>query len=260
MNTATLPKCGFGRFIRPAWAVLLPAAAALCALTPAYPAAQPANQSRVEAPASEVRISTPRFLFAIPPQPLVSALDRFGETANAHIFYNSRLTKNAMSPGATGSMSADDALRALLAGTPLAAVATGPQEFTLVLNPELAVLPSIDPVVAPVVALRTMRVEVPPANEYRLYASTVRYSVLNALQKDPTLNRRSIRVVVDVWLTPVGNIRHLELQVPTGDAKVDLSIVRTVRNVVIGLSPPLGLPQPIHVKVQPSVVSEMASE
>ena len=78
----------------------------------------------VDAPHEKVTMSaagaiSPTQHFAISPQLLVTALDCFGETTGIHIFYNSRLTKGLISPGATGVFTAEEALRKLLAGIPL---------------------------------------------------------------------------------------------------------------------------------------------
>jgi hypothetical protein len=187
--------------------------------------------------------------FSIPSQSLVTVLDRFGEKTGIQFFYNSFLTKGLMSPGVAGNFTEEEALRKLLAGTPLTPAITGPKAITLILKPEFAVSAGIAPVHGPTLHLQTMRVEAPSPIDFQIYATTIRYSILNALQKDATLRSRRFRTVVDVWVSPTGHVRNSELQFFSGDAKVDLAITQVVEHVVIGRAPPLGLPQPVHVKV-----------
>jgi len=248
--TTTEPsvKNVIGRLFKPSIAALRMITAGIC-LCGAATAGAPADQVQVKNPTPAADVSYRTENFAIPSQPLVTALDRFGEKTGIHIFYNSRLTQDIFSPGVSGRLSAEEALQKLLAGTPLVPVATGANSITLVLNPELATFATLRPVEAPVLALQTMRVEAPPAMDFRLFATTVRYSLLNALQKDPGLKARSFQAIVDVWVSPSGNIQNSELQLSTGNTEVDGAITKTVLHVVIGRSPPLGLPQPVHVKV-----------
>ncbi len=59
-------------------------------------------------------------------------------------------------------------------------------------------------------------------------------------------NQYSARIVV--WLTPLGGIYRSDFLESTGDASLDGAIEKVVRGVVIGQSPPSGLPQPVYVR------------
>jgi hypothetical protein len=253
-------KSGIRPLFRSAWVVLFLIATAICFPKAIYAEEAYINDVPAKPAAPATEIASPTSYFTISPQPLVTALDHFGEKTGVHIFYSSRLTKGLVSLGATGFLTTNEALQMLLAGTPLSSVATGPNEITLVLNPELATSANIVPIRAPILPLHTMQVDVPSLADFRLYASTVQYSVLNALRTDPKLRGRRFRAIVDVWLSPAGNVRRLELQVPSGDADIDLAIVRNVRRIAIGRSPPVELPQPVHVKLLTASAQQRMAE
>lgn len=69
--------------------------------------------------------------FAIPAQPLSSALTRFADTANLRLLFPSELVGGLSSPGVEGTLSPDAALARLLAGTGLAYRFTGPTTVTI---------------------------------------------------------------------------------------------------------------------------------
>ena len=59
--------------------------------------------------------------FAIPPQPLTSALDAFGTQASLRLSFDRGLAQGMVSPGVSGSLPPAEALQQLLAGTGLGA-------------------------------------------------------------------------------------------------------------------------------------------
>ncbi|PZR11609.1 MAG: TonB-dependent siderophore receptor [Azospirillum brasilense] len=82
----------------------------LAALAAASPAGRALAQSRVEAPATA---------FSIPPGPIGGALTRFGEASGLRVLALSQELEGRRSPGVSGRMPAEEALRRLLAGTGL---------------------------------------------------------------------------------------------------------------------------------------------
>jgi iron complex outermembrane receptor protein len=88
----------------------------------------------------------PARAFAIPPQPLVSALARFTEISGVQFFFDAAIARNVQSPGVTGSFAAEAALARLLDGTGLIYRFTNPATVTLVEAPKggsATVLPPI---------------------------------------------------------------------------------------------------------------------
>jgi iron complex outermembrane receptor protein len=84
--------------------------------------------------------------FAIPAQPLVSALARFTETSGVQFFFDAAIARNIQSPGVSGSLTPEAALARLLDGTGLTYRFTNPTTVTLVETPKAgsaAVLPTI---------------------------------------------------------------------------------------------------------------------
>jgi len=90
-------------------------------------AAPPSARAQSDgAPAVEARRT-----FDIPSGPLDRALSRFGRQAGVQLVVNAELTTGLSSPGVSGDLEVDEALRRLLAGTGLAAVRDPGGEYTL---------------------------------------------------------------------------------------------------------------------------------
>ncbi|MBS0221419.1 MAG: TonB-dependent siderophore receptor [Proteobacteria bacterium] len=70
-------------------------------------------------------------VFDIGPQPLASALLRFSEATGIQLFFDATLARNVSSPGARGTLSPQDALTRLLAGTGLSYRFTNATTVTL---------------------------------------------------------------------------------------------------------------------------------
>lgn len=74
-----------------------------------------------QAPTSLVVAQAATVPFAIPPQPLASALEAFGAQASMRMSFDAAAAQGAISPGVTGSLPPAEALQQLLAGTGLTA-------------------------------------------------------------------------------------------------------------------------------------------
>ena len=86
--------------------------------------------------------------FAIAAQPLGTALVRFSETTGIQLFFDASVARGLNSPGASGTMTAEEALRRLLAGTGLVYRFTNPTTITLQ-RPDVTLVPGVmqvDPV------------------------------------------------------------------------------------------------------------------
>jgi len=76
--------------------------------------------------------------YDIPAGPLAVALNRFAETSDIKLFYDSSLTSGRTSPGLKGSFNTTEALSRLLAGSGLTFRQTGQGAFTLERAPQAA--------------------------------------------------------------------------------------------------------------------------
>ncbi len=102
------------------WRRLLLAACITGALLPCDVDAQ----QRSTTPDNNLQLGEPniRFDFDVAPQPLTTALEKFGVITGVQLFYDSRLVAGRMSPGVVGRFTASDALARLLAHTSLGLV------------------------------------------------------------------------------------------------------------------------------------------
>ncbi len=106
---------------RPLSALALGLIVVIAPTTGAAPPAMPAGQGS----------GTSTDHYAIPPQPLYSALDTLAEQAGLQLVYSAELVQALDSPGVTGDYTLEDALNRLLAGTGLGYRYTGPGTVTL---------------------------------------------------------------------------------------------------------------------------------
>lgn len=72
-----------------------------------------------------------RFGFDIPAQPLADAIEAFGRVTGLEVGYRSEVAEGVTSPGASGDLTADEALRRLLEGTGLTYRFTSPTAVTI---------------------------------------------------------------------------------------------------------------------------------
>ncbi len=75
--------------------------------------------------------AAPAVRFDIPAGPLAGALAQFGDAAGLQLLYPAELARGVASPGVTGAMSRNEALRRLLSGTGLTWRFTGADTVTL---------------------------------------------------------------------------------------------------------------------------------
>jgi catecholate siderophore receptor len=78
-----------------------------------------------------VRSQAPVISFDIPSLPLAEALELFASTAGVRVDVVAGTIEGLQSPGVTGRMTAEEALRALLRDTPLTVRASGPSAFAV---------------------------------------------------------------------------------------------------------------------------------
>jgi len=102
-------------------------------------------RAMAQASLAQTQPAAPAKAFAIPAQPLVSALARFTEISGVQFFFDAAIARNVQSPGVNGSFTPDAALQLLLAGTGLTYRFTNPTTVTLIEAPKsgAAVLPPV---------------------------------------------------------------------------------------------------------------------
>lgn len=108
------------------------AGAALLLQSPAQADERDARQAAHEQIAQSAQ---PRS-FAIPPQPLASALDRFADQTGISFAYRTGDLSTIRSPGVTGTLTPREALQQLLAGTGVSFAFTGANTVTITKAPE----------------------------------------------------------------------------------------------------------------------------
>lgn len=84
--------------------------------------------------------------FAIPAQPLVSALVRFTDATGIQFFFDAAVARDKRSPGVSGRLTSEEALRRLLVGSGLTFRFTNANTVTLVPVPEASGATVLDPV------------------------------------------------------------------------------------------------------------------
>ena len=187
--------------------------------------------------------------FAIPPQPLVNALDAYGTATGIEILYNSHLTAGLYSSGAQGKMSAGTALLKLLSGTNLIPTPSHTGVTTLVLGTQAVSYTANTPLHGPTLHLDTMRVVTPPAGNHHYYAAAVKYAIQNVLRREQMLRSSNYRIDMNVWVTPTGGVQHFEFLALSGNGKLHDKIAAAVGQVSVGQAPPYDLPQPVHIQI-----------
>lgn len=191
--------------------------------------------------------------FSIPAQPLVSAMEAFGESTKAQIVYDAALVAGRQSPGVTGAHSPDEALKLLLAGTGLTGGYQGSNTVFLVLQP--SELPSAQtaaymPDQHHALALDTLRVEATPTSEffYQSYVLLVESEIKQALQFKDESVKRPLRI--KVWVDANGTIRQSALFVSSGNQQTDAYVLKRVQGLALQSPPPAGFPNPVHIRIR----------
>jgi hypothetical protein len=242
-----------GRFVR-RWPVLF-FAAMLATATTFYAVADPLPRpsGRAEIAAAQ------KFNFDIPAQPLLTALEAFGEQAKIQILYDSAVVRNRQSPGVMGEHSQAEALQLLLVGTGLAVSYENARNFILLSVPVVttqaeAAMPV--PQAGAALSLDPLRVEGDSYGSYlyESYAQLVRSSIQRALlaQAGPYLDGRPMRI--KVWVGHGGMILRSSIFASSGDSQIDAKVLQIVDGLPMKEVPPAGLPQPIHVRISTKVL------
>lgn len=198
-------------------------------------------------------LSANKVPFSIRHQPLVTAMEAFGEVTKAQIVYDTALVSGRQSPGVKGSHTPDEALKLLLDGTGLDGGYRGPNTVFLVSHrPEL---PTTQPAAympdqRQTLALDTLRVEALPTSEFffQSYVLLVENEVKQALRFKDDSVRRPLRI--KVWVDANGTIRQSALFVSSGNQQTDAYVLRRVQGLALQTPPPAGFPNPVHIRIR----------
>ncbi|WP_165190159.1 STN domain-containing protein [Caulobacter soli] len=199
--------------------------------------------------------------FDISARPLSAAIEAYALATGVQVLYDRPRGEGLRSPGVVGLYTREAALRALLAGTGLAAVFS--HDDSVVLRPDVGKAPPADFGPAPsdrstMLSLDTLEVRgeaaVPAAEgerlDLKLYGGLVRGAVHQALAGDRDLAAGRYRLTLKLWIAPSGAIDRLVAEDSTGDPDRDQAITTIVGRVVIDSPPPEGLPQPVVLVVR----------
>lgn len=154
---------------------------------------------------------------------------------------DSTLTAGRHAPAVIGNYTPGDALRKLLAGSPLAIRYASAQSFTLVSTEQ-------DAAAAPKAGKRLR--DTP-------YAAVVQGALKRALCKAAGAQPGSYRALVQLWFDKAWRVNRVGWVATTGSPGLDGRLEAALRGVVIGPLP-AGMPQPLTVLLEPRSAAECA--
>jgi hypothetical protein len=172
--------------------------------------------------------------FAIPVQPLASALDSYGSATGLEIVYNSTLAVNRRSSDVHGVYTPEAALSVLLKGSGLTARPIGVGTVTIV----------------PAAISQPIQAPSPGAGPYRTYLAAIQHGFENSFCHSENLSPRNYRTIVKFNIGADGKILHPQLIGSTGSALRDEAIAQTLVNLTFDTPPP-DLPQPVMMLILP---------
>ena len=180
--------------------------------------------------------------FAISAQPLAQALVEYSLASGLTVLVDSTLTAGRQAPAVIGNYTPGDALRKLLAGSPLAIRYASAQSFTLVsTEQESATSPR-------------------PGKRLRdtPYAAVVQGALKRALCRAAGTEPGSYRALVQLWFDKAWRVSRVGWVATTGSPALDGRLETALRGVVIGPLP-AGMPQPLTVLLEPRGAAECAA-
>jgi hypothetical protein len=176
----------------------------------------------------------PELGFAIPEQPLASALDSYGSITGLEIVYNSTLAANRHSSDVHGVFTPEAALSLLLKGSGLTARPIGGATVTIV----------------PAALLQPIPAQGPGRSPYQSYLAAIQHDFENLFCHSEDLGPRDYRAIVRFNIEADGKILHPQLIGSTGSARRDETITQTLADLTFD-KPPSDLPQPVMMLILP---------
>ncbi|WP_152535346.1 STN domain-containing protein [Bradyrhizobium sp. Ai1a-2] len=164
--------------------------------------------------------------YAIPTQPLKSALMHYARVSGAQVLYETALVAGRQSTVLEGRMSQAAALERLLSGTGLAALRTEPDTFVIMLD------------------LRRAAERPAPVPDRRLLGA-LQHGVLDVLCQTSATRPGRYTVSLKLWVGANGAVTRSALIGTSGDTARDALLIDRLRGAFIGLAPPPDMPQPL---------------
>jgi len=175
--------------------------------------------------------------FDIAPQPLQSALERYGAITGRSLLYDSTLTTGRTSPAVQGEMTAEAALQLLLEGSGLVQRYTGVDTLVLVsVRQASADTDEADPTEQP---------------SRRRYYGLIQSRVRDTFCSQPVLALGTHRIAVSLWIDATGIVGPVRLLDTTGEKALDALVVNVLQGVSVGEPVPAELAQPFTLVVMP---------
>lgn len=177
------------------------------------------------APGHEVR-------YGIPAQSLADALTAYAAASSVQVLYETALVAGRKSAAVNGELAPSVALQRLLAGTGLVARQTDVDAVTVV------------------PADREPAVRSPSGDERTLMAA-LQVGILDTLCKSEVTRPGNFRIALQLWITPVGTVRHAVLLGSTGDFRRDDALVLALQRVTLAGMAPAKIAQPVTMVIAP---------
>lgn len=201
--------------------------------------------AQAETPSRSIKRDEPIDL-NIPAQPLADALYAYTAVTGVEALAAGALLANRRSAEVHGTLTADEALQTLLAGTGLIARVVDSGSFTLV-PMQISVEQSVDEVPS----------DIP---RYTAYSIKVQNAVKRAICRQTDTRPGYYRTAIQIWIAPSGAVARAVLVGTTGDVARDKALSGLFRTLSIGTPPPAGLPQPATLLILPRAqVADCAS-
>ena len=189
--------------------------------------------------------------FAIPAQPLATALQAYGQVAGVQLLYESKSAEGRWSTAIEGLFSSREALTRLLAGTDIKMQYSRPGAVTLMLD-RSGDIDSGVPRFGADLSLGTLHVQgggQGSSASVDEYSASVQSDVHKALRKNPRTRDGNYRVVVSLWINNERVVEQVDVTATSGDPARDSALIATLRGLTMTRPQPQGAPQPVRISV-----------
>ncbi|HEY4276094.1 MAG TPA: TonB C-terminal domain-containing protein [Rhizomicrobium sp.] len=192
--------------------------------------------------------------YAIPVQPLNTAITIFATVSDVDVLYDKKLGENRISSPVVGQFSPQRAILLLLQGTGLICRFTGPNAAVIFPadkpDAEAAILPrdgaSID--------LNTLRITASPVigrpenASFEAYGREAQAKIYQRLQSDPQLRSLPFQIEIKVRIDSAGHIQETQFIHGSSNDTIDAKVVFVLEHAQLTYPPP-NMPMPLHFRV-----------